>query len=308
MTQALVRTRGTVARLSVTCQGGQPHSFSITADGEVSNPHHDAEQDAVMLALGAERHNCARVELAFQVAQICYDASVGVRDVPKARHLGRGWITEGRAVRCPNCRRTGNTVGHVSSLMHLLNDFGVSDLKRQAGTLLAWLHRVKGPSTVLTGQSALDGLLEGESSTWLTPHELMTPEFVRLAVAVLPHLSGFDLVRMRDGGVRLDWLADLLPRLTAVGRRHLAEAEHTDAYVAALTGARNLPAQKVASFLNAGVRSNIYTYIKENISPEDALAVYRANEGQTNVRALMAANGLSAAQVVSRTLRNGSLN
>lgn len=264
---------------------GEQHRARILPDGTVSNPHHDSDADAVMLALGAAPHGCAVAMRMVEAARESLAALSGRQDPPGVRFHRRGqWGTQGDWSDGVYCNRScQRSLGHLASPAH-------ATLRHQApgravARLTQWLAEQNGESEVL--------------DTWGRSNpQLVTARYLDAADKILGRGQRYGFgVGMRMGGVRVEWLASLAGALSP---GYLPpHGDKFASFVNTLIGARNIDPLVVAGFVNAGFRSHIYTYAKANVTPADALEVFRANYGERSLAEFMS-DGENPHAVIAR--------
>lgn len=273
VTNVVVRTRGPRATFQVTCLDGQIHRFTMSADGTLDNPHHDADEDAVIAALGGAPHPCGRAHLAYQAALIAANASSGRSDDPAARYSQRSGWRSGEP--CPTCRGTAE---HVNSVAHQLHLRGIDDLHRPAETLRRWIernHPAPRPYRKTSELLADFPRLNVDSSRWLGVYrnDLLTRAFVTAGTVEIG-MSIHDVISLRRSGISTQWLTALADQLSPQAKRKLRGRMNRK--VAVLAAARNVSPSVIAAYLNAGIYGHLHTYARAHAQPADIIAVYRA--------------------------------
>lgn len=295
-----VRTRNHKAYFTVGCIDAQTHGFTIALDGTVSNPHHDAEQDAVIAALGGQLHPCATAQRAYVAARACFDAMAGIRDVPQMRRSPRRGWTDGHM--CPRCPAPSGAP-HLATPVHQASRLGTTT--RDTETLLRWLNRnnAQGPLPRIGSAPADEailqalGLVGGEGSRWLwlARKAFLTPRYIALAAP----LVGNDpqrIIVLREGGARVEWLAEILRSTEPNALRRLRQV--SERFPHSLAAARNVDPHTVADYLNNGVTAHFYTYASHRARPKQILAVYHATGGATTLADILRDEGLTVAQAM----------
>lgn len=279
-----VRTRGELATVVTTCADGAEHRFTITPDGVTSNTHHDADEDAVVIALGGAPSACGQAMLAFEAARTAHQAHQGIRDVKGLRWTRRrGWtLTDtlaGSLSDLSNARR----VAQAKNLD--------SDYQHAADIMFRWLTRTRGESIIYSEANDLFAdfpIFNTRQNRYLSGgqirHLMLTKQFIDDARIVV----GNDLQKvchLRNSGITTHWLHSLVSNLRPRTARSLAR--HGEDLITALRGARNVEARVVAGFLNAGIYAHLHTYARAHARPDQVLTVYRATNGQTTLADLL---------------------
>lgn len=304
-----VRTRGNTAFFTVPCLDGETHKFTITTDGVITNPHHDAEDDAVILALGGQAHPCGLTTVAYRAARESFDAENGIRDVPGLRYHNYRW-RDGGTDRCPT-GGCGPSIDHISSVKHRSVTLG-ADITA-ARTLFNWLLRNNGIESTVSARRverraeliallSEHGLPPNGANQFLS--NLITPAYLGAALKIVPdstHMSVRDrhqeILDLRNGGITLDWIRTFAEHVSPGAVQNGMQAGRT--YYKSLKHARNVDPIKVARLNNAGIVSHFYTYVKAGATPEQVLKVYKATNRTTALADLLN-EGLSIPQAITR--------
>lgn len=280
-----VRTRGSRATLIVPCAtpDAEPHRVLATLAGEMEfSAEHNAEHDAVMRALGAPAHPCQRAAQAFHAAHTIYRALIGESDAPDY-YANQRRLLRSRTP-CPTCPRWGSgDISHFHSCAHQAH---IHETDTNATyTLLRWMVRNTPRPELINGgmRPAIPvetAARHGIEPYGLSPTLFIAEPYLAAAVTLAPRRSTArertELVRtLRAGGITVQWLTRLVAHLTDATLRRITRDPVS---ASALVGARNIPAEKVARYINAGITANFYTYAKVNARPEDVLTIYRSSE------------------------------
>ena len=248
-----------------------------------------------MFALGAEPHACAEAYKIYQAATEAYNAEIGVSDYSKASYGSRrGWHTPNGC----SCPRRGYGIAHINSIQHILAETNTTDTGTAGKTLLAWMRRNGEENQIFKTVEALTeaypNIVVPEYATMRSPintymnlaNFMLTPAFMEAVFKIFPNNATIAYILRIEKGIKVDWLTTLTNNLTRATLTKLHNHDDTK-LVNTLAGARNMNAHKVAAFLNAGIYANIYTYIKNGATPEQALTVYKATEGETTLAAML---------------------
>lgn len=295
---ATVRTRLGTAYFVVDCLGGQEHRFTMTLDGQVSNAHHDTEQDAVLLALGGAPHPCNLAQRAHTAAREIFEGLAGEHDLPSLTRTRGGW-RDGH-----QCRDCSRSLEHLHTTKHRASLHGTHE--RLVRTLLAWMKRnsdkhcfsaadATRPTTeFLAAARAVSPDFSPARFRFAVRGSIITAPFVREAA---PFSSGkFENVALARGeGVRVEWLRELGAQVRPDALAHALRGDGT--LLKTLARSRNVPARAVASYLNAGVTAHFYTYHRAHARPDQVLAVYRATGGRTTLADLLS-RGMSVREAM----------
>lgn len=289
MPEISVRTRADRATLTVPCTDDTPHRIVVTSGGMMHfDSAHNPDHDAVMEALGAEPHPCQKAMHTYYAARDIYRAATGAADRDDLylarRNAGTVWQSR---TPCQHCSRwtypsvASAALTHLNSPSHLA---AVTDSSESAiRTLVRWMVRHSRRPDLFTrdgeptlSRSAMGEFRLPERNPW--PHLWITDNYLHAAAALgLYGDSRDDFIAnvraLRAGGVKVQWLTGLVNSLPQRTRDRLRNEPIS---VSALVGARNLAPEKVARYINAGIRANYYTYARVNAQPEQVLAYYRA--------------------------------
>lgn len=301
-----------LSRLTITsvCEDGATHRFGIGLDGTISNDFHDAEMDAVIRALGGEPHACGLALLAHEAAVDAFKAYAGVADNADAKFSGRRWKTEQT---CDSCGRYP-TLTHLNSLAHHVAVRGLTNFYREAGVIFRWLKRNHAEVQVpfvnfqeVTQAYGRHGDRRTSGYVGIVGAWSVTRKFMDSAHTVIgrnPSLA----VQLRQRGVKVQWMNTLAESITARAAQKFREANSPESISTIIAGARNVDAFEVAGFLNAGIYANIYTYIKNHVTPEQAKMVWNASQGRKSLADLMRETGKTAAEIVAQVRRESGAN
>lgn len=289
MPEISVRTRADRAVLTVQCTDVEPHRIIISSGGMMQFDHaHNAEHDAVMQALGAEPHACQQAASAYRDARDIYRAATGVADRDDLylarRNSGTVWQSRNPCHACAQWTypsMSSMALTHLNSAGHLaaVNNTSESAIR----TLVRWMVRHSRRQHLFTreGEPTLSASAIREfhlpaRNPW--PHLWVTDDYLHAAAMFSFHAGGSEnFIRhvrgLRTGGVKVQWLTSVAAALTPRTRERIVREPIS---ISALIGARNLTPDKVARYINAGIRANYYTYARVNAQPEQVLAYYRA--------------------------------
>lgn len=317
------RRRLNAATVTVDCVDGT-HTLNLEVSGNVTVENHDAEAEAVYLFLGGEAHNCQKVEAGFR-AVIDRDLALrGIADLPELRFI-TGSVNGGRSGKrwrapehCHLCRRNqadGAVAGehpepsHFLTLEHIAGatDVPVSLLRKFA----TWVAQRNPDETRLTNARAVtvagrltqhDGMPGGGGpyayNRWRTQAKalVITDRYIDVVDALTPNrtaqstdaLAPLVLLARSNGGLTAHWLTALQSAARPGALRKAIEA-HGEArpFLLALCRARNVSPEQVAAYINGGIYSHFYTYARHRVTAAQALAVYQASGGRTNLADLL---------------------
>lgn len=293
MPEITVRTRGDLASFSLPC-GDTEHFFRADLAGNLFDSAHDADEAAVMVALGGRPHACGCAVQALHAARIAYKAAIGQEDNPSARFRRRtGWTTGETA--CPSCSSYNNSIEHINGVEHQLSVQGLQEYIPAAKNLLRWLHRRGENSTVLrTRQDFIQAFPRDGRSPYLFGRRwFLTPEFIDLALQIVGDHYG-QVEQMRRNGIKIQWLRLLVTNLENDTKVKISNRNRPSG----LLKARNVDPLTVAKFLNAGIYDHIHTYARAHVRPEQVLAVFRATRGSKTLAEFLD-EGLTAPQALA---------
>lgn len=290
-----VRTKGSVAKFTVDCVNNEQHTFVVNFDGTVLNSYHNAEQDEVIVALGGDLHPCGKALKIFEAALEVYKAETGVADFSAAKYYTRsGWGTP-RGCSCP---RRGYGIAHINSMQHVLAEYNLTDNNRTARTLLNWLRRNSEGSQVFKNFAELIASYPSfEVPEYSYPNNrysnsmnlanfMLTPSFMEAGLTIFDNNPNIVYKLRAEKGIKVDWIKKVAENLKRSTVRKIKNINQ-ESFINSLVGARNMDPVKVASFINAGIYANIYTYIKNNATPEQALTVYKATNGSSTLASML---------------------
>lgn len=288
MPEVAIRTRLERAQVTVLCANGEEHKFSLVVDGSIADYAHNADEDAVISALGGELHACAKALKAFKAANLLFDAHTGTKDVPGIRKKRfSGQFTDGHT--CSECaNRNGSSIHHLMGAPHQASRLGVPLDATLAFT--RWIARNREVSLPHLMGRRIQGALTPELSQSLSDERWpslqrfatlnklgITAPFARAAIK----LVGTDvdqMIGLRSFAVRTEWVQDLASRLPL---RVIEKARANNfTWVRNLGLSRNVPPAFIADFMQAGIYAHFHTYHKARATVGQVLQVYRNTNGQ----------------------------
>jgi hypothetical protein len=304
-----VRTRGNNATVTATCNDGAVHRFTISIDGTITNSHHEADEDSIIVALGGEPSACGKAVQVYQAARDTYNAYAGIADVPGIRwSRRRGWHVNSQEATCPDTYcGSRNALTHSSSVSHLIFSRGIARSTEDPNTRLIlnagatfnrWLHRNLGtaqPYATLGEMMRAHNITVGRHHTRMRINRsVITRQFVDNAVRIVG-ANPIRVLSLRDNGISLGWLTKLVAELNPRTLRKVRAHENIET---ALQGARNVDPVIVAGFLKAGVYSHLHTYARSHARPSQVLTVYRATNGRQTLADLIE-EGMSVHEAIA---------
>lgn len=310
-----VRTRGETAYLMTACTDGASHRFTITADGQVTDPNHDLDEEAVITALGGAPNPCGAARQAFLAARTALQATTGITDVPRLRHRQRTGYSDGHT--CPTCPARP-TLQHISSPAHQASRLGAPPAATV--TLYRWLLRVDPAAAWLrdptTGRSAQTRRATAVAAAlcpslpanrrpaipeYYAASALLSPTYAAAVNTLFPgeqnDLYGW-LLQLRGSGISVQWLTSLSTHAHPAALARLVDRYGHAVLLNSLTRARNVAPRTVASYINAGIVAHFHTYARAHVTAAQVLAFYRATGGAQTL-----ADRLAAGASVTQALR-----
>lgn len=295
MSKIICRTNNDFITFHVSCVNGLRHRVRFDKNGSLLEYAHDVAEDEVIAALGGALPPCSNARSLFQAAQAFFKVFAGTEDCSDLVSLQNALWRDSQGS-CSTCYSRGTELKHFNSLRHHLGKFGMTEnaTTKQLGRVVSWLAE---QHEVATGrisnlnelEAALEYSVDVNNSYWANnwiESYYVTSGFVATIKKLTATTSLDEIMALRER-FTVQWLETFTDSLSEKAQQKIFGNQRT---LLQISKARNKDPEIVASYVNAGIYSNIYTYINNFVSPEQARTIYDAYGGNSTAKKFIEEN------------------
>jgi len=295
MSKIICRTNNDFITFHVSCVDGLRHRVRFDKNGSLLEYSHDVAEDEVIAALGGSLPPCSSARSLFEAAEAFFRIFTGQEDCSDLVSL-RNALWRDSQGSCSTCYSRGTELKHFNSLRHHLGKFGITEsaTTKQLGRVVSWLAEQHGVengriSNLADLEAALGYAVDVNNSYWANnwiESYYVTSGFLTIIKRLTATRSLDEIMALRER-FTVQWLQDFTDSLSKKAQQKIFGNQRT---LLQISKARNKDPEVVASYVNAGIYSNIYTYINNFVSPEQARTIYDAYGGNANAKKFIEEN------------------
>jgi len=299
MSALRVKTSQTQVAYFVQCDSTE-HQVIFNIDGNMTHFSHDVEAETVTEFLGGEVSACSKARKLHESVINYLAIEQGITDADNLVSLGEDqWKTRNNT--CPSCASQPKSLRHFNSLDHALGSIELQDFSRQAKAVIKRMKQVREhvdariKSVPALGAALGCDLNVDHSSrgvrSWMDPlvaSRFITSHFAGTIAPLVSQNPNIDYVFYLRDHFTVQWLNEFLDSLSEKAMRKVSVNPEL---MRKVSKARNRPADKVAEFVNSGIYSDIYTYIENQITPEQALMIFEQYPHAVSAKQVLETHG-----------------
>lgn len=287
MSNIICRTNSDVITFHVSCIDGERHKVKFNASGSLLEYSHDVADDEVIQALGGSLPPCATARNIFTAAKMYLAIFQGAKDCDDLVSLNGNLWKDSKGV-CDTCYSRGTDIKHFNSIKHIAGKCDAANNKRQVSAAVKWLAEHNDVSSGrITNVAELEEFTGDRfgvrrsywSDNWVDSYHL-TRGFVAAVRCLTDTTSLDELMKLREM-FTTQWLEEFISSLSEKAKRKIYGDQQI---LIRISKARNRDPREVAAFVNHGIYSNIYTYLNNFVTPEQARAIYDGYNGESNAK------------------------